>query len=770
MMKLPSSARRWWCQTGRILRTIGAAAVVLYPGAEISATGYYGPAEYLSSGGRNLNASPEFYWELEMKRLAGGFHPPEKLSAEIRKARRTDGSKLTDNALDDLTADADTQDFAAALAAGSIKPADPTKATEQNETARAALTTTSETSIGVPPEEFDSEFADYHRGALAYRSGKSHWDKARSAWEKLLSRRAAERKYRSVWAAFMLGKLAMKSERYPDAIQRFQQTRQLALDGFIDSLGLAADSYGWEARSEWKQGHPEKAAPLYLTQLALGDESAVYSLKALIPDREPVDGMLNYGPEGDERGKWSAAETLADQQKTSRALQAAAADPLLRRLVTSHILATESNRSYFYGKDELARAHNRCAHWLGSLKALQGSKIQDAEYLGWIAYADGDYKAAAEWLALANSDSPAACWLRAKLQLRAGKIAEAEKSMAQGWETLRDSGRYTGWVAAPGEAEETDDAYGRNDWTFEKYASGDLGVMQLARADFTRSLDTFLNGKLWPDTAYVAERLLTADELKAYVARMPPAKVADDSEDADTKPKGLAYLLGRRLVREDRYEEARQYLPAPYDKYLEDYVGALKDGADEKLPKLQRARAWFAAAWLVRFDGMELMGTEAAPDGFISEGSFASTDIAKERLRGTYEEIRYLDGQDVKRTEDIKPKPTKQELARLQKNTIRPDIRFHYRVIAAALAMRAAQLLDDNTEELADVINRAGLWVKDRDPAAADRYFAILKKRAANTAIGHAALAKKWFVDESGPWSLDAEAAYTTSHAASEDK
>ena len=48
----------------------------------------------------------------------------------------------------------------------------------------------------------------------------------------------------------------------------------------------------------------------------------------------------------------------------------------------------------------------------------------------------------------------------------------------------------------------------------------------------------------------------------------------------------LRYLLGRRLVREDRYAEAGQYLRPPYDKILEKYVKALHDGADNKLPNL----------------------------------------------------------------------------------------------------------------------------------------------------------------------------------------
>src|SRR4029434_10493924 len=109
--------------------------------------------------------------------------------------------------------------------------------------------------------------------------------------------------------------LALKSGE-PEAVKWFQNTRDLAKEGFADSLGMAADSYGWEGRSEWKQDHPEKAAPLFLTQLALGDSSALVSLKALIPDRDPIDGMLNYGPRSAEyAGNWTEEQKREEEQK-----------------------------------------------------------------------------------------------------------------------------------------------------------------------------------------------------------------------------------------------------------------------------------------------------------------------------------------------------------------------------------------------------------------------------------------------------------------------
>jgi hypothetical protein len=50
--------------------------------------------------------------------------------------------------------------------------------------------------------------------------------------------------------------------------------------------------------------------------------------------------------------------------------------------------------------------------------------------------------------------------------------------------------------------------------------------------------------------------------------------------------------------------------------------------------------------------------------------------------------------------------------------------------------------------------------VKDRDNKLADQYYLMLMKRAANTEIGRAARAKRWFVDQSGPWSEREQAAY----------
>ena len=715
------------------------------------ATGFFGPVQYLDNGGRNVDLSPEFFWELEVKRLSAKFHPPERLRLVKIEQSNGDADAVADPKLI-ATAEADAKDFDQAIQEGRIKPPDSEKARQDHQAARALISKTDDKTADTLPEEFDSEFADYDRGAFAYRRGKEHWDEAGKAWQQLLQRPEAERYFRTVWALFMLGKIAVKSGD-PEAVTWFQKTREMAKSGFADSLGMAADSYGWEGRSEWKQNHPEKAAALFLTQLALGDTSAIVSLKALIPDRSPVDGMLNYGMETDDLNKLTSEQKTAEDQETQTALRTAAKEPLLRSLVTAHILATESIAQ---SPTEVVSVRQtgpqtRCGRWLQAINEAGLTQVDDAEYLGWVAYNNADYSGAERWLQLANNQSPAAAWLQAKLQRRNGQMNEAAKSMEKAWESIRHLERYTGWSGT------TEDRYltGHDDhfWSFDESAGGDLGGLRLERADFVQALETFWRGGLWDDAAYVAEHVLSAAELRDFVDQQPDAAGSGDVSWPSRGLGDLKYLLGRRLVREDQYQDAARYIKPPYDKVLAKYVQALNDGNNEKLSQEERARAWFTAAWLARYDGMELMGTEAAPDGFDSGGEFENVDLAKQRTAGFWTLSTDVNDKETIAKFPLVLKPSKQEMKRLEQFRIRPDIRFHYRIIAGALAMRAAALLPDNTAELSDVINTAGRWVADRDDKVADRYYQQLKSRCAKTDIGRSAIARHWFVNETGPWS-----------------
>ncbi len=108
----------------------------------LNATGYYGPDNYLDQGGKNVDASPEFYWDLEVRRLAGEFRPAEKLPASEKREQKTDEEEKDNTTNKDATTEADLKDFDVALQQGRIKPPDATKAKEQHKEARDALDST----------------------------------------------------------------------------------------------------------------------------------------------------------------------------------------------------------------------------------------------------------------------------------------------------------------------------------------------------------------------------------------------------------------------------------------------------------------------------------------------------------------------------------------------------------------------------------------------------------------------------------------------------
>jgi hypothetical protein len=87
----------------------------------------------------------------------------------------------------------------------------------------------------------------------------------------------------------------------------------------------------------------------------------------------------------------------------------------------------------------------------------------------------------------------------------------------------------------------------------------------LQRGDYLQAFDQLYrsNDIYWFDAATVAERVLTVDELKHYVDTQVPAPPLTQQDRDNYVPLPVAAklrnLLGRRLLREARYDEAPAY-------------------------------------------------------------------------------------------------------------------------------------------------------------------------------------------------------------------
>ena len=530
------------------------------------------------------------------------------------------------------------------------------------------------------PEDVPQEFAGYLGGAAAWHRGDVAG--ARAVWMSVLDLPLARRRHRTVWAEFMIGRTweremdrATGAAAAAAAVQARQWFRRTQADidaGFPDTLGLFVASLGREAQVAYRTGDHGSAFQLYARQFAAGDRSAISSLM----------GVAN------------AALAATDDD-----LSALAADPIARDIITAGFLARRIDP---YTKDVLSR-------WTTALQKAEVVAMGTADRLAWLAYREGRFDLAAEWMDLAPADAPYAAWVRAKLALRAGNLGLAESCLMQ--------------VSAEGALPVAQ----------RRLALAELGRTRLARDDFAGALTAWLDGDHWEDAAYVAEQVMTLDELRSYVdANCPPESRELGPQDPMDVRTQLRFLLGRRLVRAARTDQAAAYYPVWLHDSLSNYATATRIGFDVSRPAEERAAAFWNAARIMRQQGLKLWATELDPDWAIWGAIYA---------RG----VAFTD----RRARTAEFGPTLEEVARHDQHPASTK-RLSYRYRAADLAWWAASLMPNDSADTARILMEAGGWLKDRDPRAAERFYQAMAIRCGNTSLGRAAAQIHWFPVSAG--------------------
>ncbi len=495
----------------------------------------------------------------------------------------------------------------------------------------------------------------YAIGAAAFNVGEHQ--RAVEAFQQLLALPAEQRRLRSTWAAYSLGRalFAVSTEAgsgdpvvlQDQARAAFRQARELSIAGFSDPLELGIASLGEEARVAYTADDWDSAIGLYATQNLQGSAVGYSSLLQLAGD-------LSTQPD----------ERLSELLKTKA----------VQRLVTAYLL---SRVGWWDGEEPAGEKR-----LFERLQANARDNLDDADRLAAVSYQHGDY-AGAQALVQKASDTGLAWWVRAKLALRDGdKVAAAAA------------------YAKAAQAFPNDESWGSRrtpDWNFESVqpkcrVEGESAILALQRGDYLQAFDQLYRGQsnYWYDAAAVAERVLTVDELKQYVDAQVPAPPALSQEDRDNYvplpvAASLRNLLGRRLLREGRFDEA----PAYFDNAdLQDKArayGQLRQDAESKWWPTRRAEAYFNASRMARKWGMELLGYEMAPDYAALGGSYS------------------LEPVELK----VGPLVAEGEVQRQQASAAQPEVRYHYRFVATALANQAADHLPHTSQAFAAVLCKA---------------------------------------------------------------
>jgi len=458
----------------------------------------------------------------------------------------------------------------------------------------------------------------------------------------------------------------MLARMHPEDPARFPRLRAEVAAGAPDPHGLAVASLGWEA---WpKIGlDPAFALRRYVQQHAAGDPGARQSIRIV------AGGLLADGAEP------------AD-------LAAVAADPIAAGALTAAVLGTVEDPA-------------RVARWLDALVAAGGAAQPGADRLAWLAWLAGDVERAGAWAAAAP-ERPLGRWIAGRVALKEGRLDEAQ--------ALLDG------VDFPDEARWTCAWHSRADYpepaveiSPEAEARAEAGAVALARGDVEGALRLHAEGGHYLDFAYVADRIATADELLAFAGaggfdRLPQPRQREAARA----------MLGRRLAREGRWAEATAWLPPPLAERARAYLaaGARRTVAGE-----------VEAARILRHEGMELTGTELAPDFALFGG-------------GYHFELGRPSGEDA-----LLP-VGEFELARLAASAI-PDHprRYHYRFRAAERMARAAGALPDQDPRASAILCEAGRWVMYLDPDWADPFYKGTVTRSWGSPLSNAADLLRWF-------------------------
>ncbi|MGK3118500.1 hypothetical protein [Pseudomonas corrugata] len=509
--------------------------------------------------------------------------------------------------------------------------------------------------VAVQAANLPAELRLYAIGAAAFGAGENQ--RAAQTFQELLALPADQRPLRSTWAAYSLGRalFAVSTEagnEDPAALRdqaraAFRQARDLSVAGFSDPLELGIASLGEEARVAYTADDWDSAIKLYATQSLYGSEVGYSSLLYLAAD-------LSGQPD----------DRLSELLKVDA----------VQRLLTSYLL---SRVNWWDGEEPSGEKR-----LVKLLQASSHGNLDDADRLAAVSYQHGDYASAKAFVDKAG-DSGLAWWLRAKLAVRDGDKTAAAAAYAKA-----------------AQAFPKDESWGNRrtpDWDYETVqpkcrVEGESAILALQRGDYLQAFDQLYRGQgnYWYDAAAVAERVLTVEELKQYVDAQVPAPPPLSQQDRDNYvplpvAAQLRNLLGRRLLREGRYDEAPAYFDNPDLQNKARAYGQLRQEAESKWWPTRRAEAYFHASWMAREWGMELLGYEMAPDYATLGGNYS------------------LEPVELK----VGPLVAEGEVQRQQASAAQPNERFHYRFVATALASKAADNVPHTSQAFAAVLCKA---------------------------------------------------------------
>lgn len=477
-----------------------------------------------------------------------------------------------------------------------------------------------------------------------------------------------------LWGLYMLGKIQLNNFYYEYAIKTFEQVQNLVNSGISDPLHVAIESIGNQALAYQGLEQFDKATKNYLILHKMGHSYATLWLK-------------NYAKEL----VFSLSELYrSDDSEESKKLHQARLIKAIKQPLTRRLLITYAYTHFGYDHHSIYDIIIKTADY----------SLEETEQLAAYAYRLGHYEDA-ERLAKLNQ-SQLSQLILAKLMIRKGEKQQALVIYSKLVSDLRDL-------------------------TFEQLSTescsiiAEQSVLALSEGNIIEAFDLlthYTNGDYWQDIAYIAEQLLPTDTLIAKVKELQAKLHLNSNRDNDyiygsniygkevigiqrNPVKALAYLTGRKLIRENRASEAIEFMPNQSLKIkLKNYIElkkAILNSSDDKKPDLQ----FKLAQWIVK-KGSRILAYEGEPDWLMFDLQY----------------INYTNDDDY----EPEQKPVinwqhKEEKSILEQPKAYPQgHRFSYKYKAVEIARNAARSLEYSDPNYENYLCHAAKWLINRHP------------------------------------------------------
>ena len=376
------------------------------------------------------------------------------------------------------------------------------------------------------------------------------------------------------------------------------------------------------------------------------------------------------------------------------------------------------------------------------LQGVWKYKFRNADILAWRAYEAGEVETAEKYLKLRTRDTLLSLYVESKIARYHGDNELAIRKLRQ-------------WLKAAEKIDPHDRAdiieiehfyEDEPDFSLRQDVYGLLGSAMVLRRDFAEAAMYFYRaGQLESDVSRLAERFMTLAELAVFTDSISDDLNSKNEEKRDAA-RMVRHLTARRAFREGKFDITRKYLPEEYKRVLDQYLAFIQGGNDLGKSSNERALCFYNAAKIMRWYGMELSGTNGAPDDFYHRGGYGIEADFEDCPNCKYDpETDQWTNICMKHRELYSAINSREMFYQEgERQPVPRNQRFHYRYRAAELAEKAAEMAQDaDLRALANLFG--GECLRIRTPRKADIFYKRLVRNSPYTAIAKIADKLRWF-------------------------